>query len=41
MPGVTTADLIAGEADGWLVGSPLLSEHHVDHEPPLASYARS
>jgi triacylglycerol lipase len=41
MPGVTTADLVAGELDGWTVGSPLLNEHHVDHEPPVAAYARS
>ena len=41
MPGVTTVDLVAGEVDGWTVGGPLLNEHHVDREPPLAAYARS
>ena len=41
MPGVTTADLVAGELDGWTVGTPSLNEHHVDHEPPVAAYARS
>jgi len=41
LPGVTTADLVAGELDGWTVGTPSLNEHHVDHEPPVAAYARS
>jgi len=41
MPGVTVADLIAGEADGWFVGGPLLTGARVDREPPLAGYARS
>jgi triacylglycerol esterase/lipase EstA (alpha/beta hydrolase family) len=41
MPGVTTPDLVAGELDGWTVGTPSLNEHHVDHEPPVAAYARS
>jgi triacylglycerol esterase/lipase EstA (alpha/beta hydrolase family) len=40
MPGVTPADLVAGEADFWANGPPALNEHHVDGEPPLAAYAR-
>jgi triacylglycerol lipase len=41
MPGVTSADLVAGEIDSWTFGLPALNEHHVDSEPPVAAYARS
>lgn len=40
MPGVTPADLAAGEADASTVGTSRLNEHHVDREPPLAPYTR-
>lgn len=39
MPGVTPADLMAGEADFWTHAPNKLGEHQVKGEPPLASYA--
>ena len=41
MPGTTVVDLLAGEFGGWIIGTPLLVSHAVDHEPPLAPYAQA
>jgi triacylglycerol lipase len=38
MPGVTPADLIAGEVDFWTFAPRKLGEHQVTSEPPLAGY---
>jgi hypothetical protein len=40
MPGVTPADLVAGETDFWTHAPPKLGEHQVKSEPPLADYAQ-
>ena len=39
MPGVTQADLVAGEVDFWTHVGPKVSENQLDSEPPLAPYA--
>ena len=39
MPGVTPADLVAGEADFWSHAPAKLGENQLKSEPPLASYA--
>jgi triacylglycerol lipase len=39
MPGVSPADLAAGEADFWTHAPPKLGENQVKSEPPLARYA--
>ncbi len=39
MPGVTPADLVAGEVDFWSHAPPKLGENQIKSEPPLASYA--
>ncbi|HET9771943.1 MAG TPA: lipase [Acidimicrobiia bacterium] len=39
MPGVTPADLAAGEADFWTHAPGKLGENQVPEEPPLADYA--
>ncbi|HEV8627549.1 MAG TPA: lipase [Acidimicrobiia bacterium] len=39
MPGVTPADLMAGEVDFWSHCPPKLGENQLKSEPPLASYA--
>jgi triacylglycerol lipase len=39
MPGVSPADLVAGEVDFWTHAPPKLGEHQVKAEPPLAGYA--
>jgi hypothetical protein len=39
MPGVSPADLIAGEVDFWTHAPSKLGEHQVKTEPPLATYA--
>jgi triacylglycerol esterase/lipase EstA (alpha/beta hydrolase family) len=39
MPGVTPADLVAGEVDFWSHAPPKLGENQLKSEPPLASYA--
>ena len=39
MPGVSPADLVAGEADFWTHAPPKLGENQVDSEPALAPYA--
>jgi triacylglycerol esterase/lipase EstA (alpha/beta hydrolase family) len=41
MPGVSPADLIAGEVDFWSFAPGKLGEHQVKSEPPLAGYATS
>jgi len=39
MPGVTPADLVAGEVDFWTHAPPKLGENQLKSEPPLAAYA--
>jgi triacylglycerol lipase len=39
MPGVTAADLVAGEVDFWTFAPRALGEHQVDREPAVAPYA--
>jgi triacylglycerol lipase len=39
MPGVSPADLVAGEADFWTHAPPKLGENQLQSEPPLAGYA--
>jgi triacylglycerol lipase len=39
MPGVTPADLAAGEVDFWSHALPKLGENQLKAEPPLAAYA--
>ncbi|MEW6471974.1 MAG: lipase [Actinomycetota bacterium] len=39
MPGVTPADLVAGEADFWTHAPAKLGENQVEREPDLADYA--
>jgi triacylglycerol lipase len=39
MPGVTPADLVAGEVDFWTHAPPKLGENQLESEPPLAPYA--
>jgi triacylglycerol lipase len=39
MPGVTAADLAAGEVDFWTFAPGALGENQIDSEPPVAAYA--